>query len=578
MLRGERIVSKKKTIAIGIGWLLCYPTIYFLTIHYSDIYRSLLSFDYLIFLIVGAAIAFFPLEISGKHLFLINTISMATFLVYGLFAEMLLTNIGVIVAMLRMKIGQDQYWRYAQNTISYQIQSLLAGITFYLVNPYLSKVEFYEVNLIAAFLYLVVFLVANQLLLSISNKLLINKSYKPFGKSFWFSMSASVYTIPTAILIVFLYDTFFIVGVIIIGLTMVTVSLSFHYYYKSKKYQKYLSDAYIMNQHLNGHRARATLIDSFMEQLPDLFDIDRVVAYEITKKNEVRQIREMTGEDKEKISHMKDTITLNEQSILWQAWKSEEMIVHQKAEQWIPELEGMIDFKAQSVIVLPTRRENRITGLFLIMNRLKHAFGPEEVAVSRVLHSYFMVALENASYIEEMQQKSETDHLTKLPNLGGLEEILNNFETHSFDLNCSLVVLDLDHFKEVNDTYGHEAGNELLVKIAKVLNDFVGKKGTIARYGGEEFVFFLPGYTAEVAKEIAESTRNHLEKQEFTVTNHIAEQTERVSIKITGSFGVANHPDHVDSIKELISFADHAMYVGAKRKGRNKVSVFSEEE
>lgn len=81
----------------------------------------------------------------------------------------------------------------------------------------------------------------------------------------------------------------------------------------------------------------------------------------------------------------------------------------------------------------------------------------------------------------------------------------------------SVIMMDIDYFKAINDKYGHQSGNEILVGLANLLTDMVGGEGTVARYGGEEFVILLPSYSKELAMLFAENIRKEIEKHEFLV-------------------------------------------------------------
>ena len=120
---------------------------------------------------------------------------------------------------------------------------------------------------------------------------------------------------------------------------------------------------------------------------------------------------------------------------------------------------------------------------------------------------------------------------------------------------------DLDHFKETNDTYGHQAGDLMLVQFAQILKD-LGKEAVLARYGGEEFSLLLPDTSKEAAVSLAESIRRKVEKTSFQIRREI--------VTMTVSIGVASLPDDALDFEALVQKADDALYQ-AKRNGRNKV-------
>jgi diguanylate cyclase (GGDEF)-like protein len=133
-----------------------------------------------------------------------------------------------------------------------------------------------------------------------------------------------------------------------------------------------------------------------------------------------------------------------------------------------------------------------------------------------------------------------------------------------FNHPVSLLMLDIDHFKHVNDTHGHKAGDVVLKGLSDLLMKQVRAVDRVCRYGGEEFTVILPETDAAVAMQIAERMRAEVERQPFDIGGG-------KTIGITVSIGVATYPQHLDSPEEVIKAADVALYA-AKRAGRNRVS------
>jgi diguanylate cyclase (GGDEF)-like protein len=133
--------------------------------------------------------------------------------------------------------------------------------------------------------------------------------------------------------------------------------------------------------------------------------------------------------------------------------------------------------------------------------------------------------------------------------------------------NVGLIILDIDHFKQVNDTYGHPVGDLVLQSVARVLMETIGEKGICARYGGEEMAIILPKTNQENAIYLAEEIRSKIEAQAINTGDE-------PPVKITVSLGIAMFPQDSREINTLIKNADKALYQ-AKEAGRNKVSVFS---
>ena len=155
------------------------------------------------------------------------------------------------------------------------------------------------------------------------------------------------------------------------------------------------------------------------------------------------------------------------------------------------------------------------------------------------------------------------DVLTELPNRRFIQEELNR-ELARSERNkspLSIVLCDIDKFKQVNDTYGHECGDQILRYFARTLNESVRKQDLVARWGGEEFLIILPDTPGESAEHLAESVRQKLERSQY----HNGE----ISLNVTASFGVCEL-ESGNTTSQALSDADEALYV-AKRQGRNRV-------
>lgn len=158
------------------------------------------------------------------------------------------------------------------------------------------------------------------------------------------------------------------------------------------------------------------------------------------------------------------------------------------------------------------------------------------------------------------------DHLTNLYNRRYMEEFLvNEFEAsrrygHSF----SLVMVDLDNFKQINDTFGHESGDIVLKTVSDIIICNMRKADVVGRYGGEEFLILLPKTIKQNAKKCMEKIRKLINKQRFNFNNH--------QIKITASFGISSYPEDCEDIQDLLAISDIRLY-RAKRMGKNRIEI-----
>lgn len=174
-------------------------------------------------------------------------------------------------------------------------------------------------------------------------------------------------------------------------------------------------------------------------------------------------------------------------------------------------------------------------------------------------------------WVERTAASAYLDELTGLPNSRFLREQLDRELGRSLFENTplSLLLIDADRFKQVNDTHGHEAGNEVLRALARVMRQHVPERACLARYGGEEFVVMIPATPKHEAAEIAERVRAAVEAERFFVNDHTTELT------ITVSMGLATCPADARSAEALRNAADTALY-RAKHDGRNRVGLFGE--
>lgn len=171
----------------------------------------------------------------------------------------------------------------------------------------------------------------------------------------------------------------------------------------------------------------------------------------------------------------------------------------------------------------------------------------------------------------EYKKRATVDGLTGLWNFSHFQEMLakelERSRRYSYPL--SLVMIDLDNFKTYNDTFGHTAGNYILIQLAGIFKNFIRASDTVSRYGGEEFVIILPHTKKQHAHNFCDRLRKIVEK------NHFEGEKSMPGGKITISSGIATFPDDAETVEELIDHADKALYE-AKRSGRNMVCSYRE--
>jgi len=222
----------------------------------------------------------------------------------------------------------------------------------------------------------------------------------------------------------------------------------------------------------------------------------------------------------------------------------------------------------KSHLTLPLAGEGEISGCISLNSDQPNAFDAQDLQFFSVIGYQMEAGLKHFQRLSSIKNIAIYDTLTNLYNRRYFEERLGVEVQKAFHSGAflSLVMVDIDHFKKVNDTLGHPAGDRVLSEIASLLKNSVRKKDTVARYGGEEFILILPEANLEASFMIAERIRRLIEKTPM--------ETGQAQINSTVSIGISNFPSHQPRSKEeLVKMADLALYE-AKGGGRNRVCIF----
>jgi diguanylate cyclase (GGDEF)-like protein len=223
----------------------------------------------------------------------------------------------------------------------------------------------------------------------------------------------------------------------------------------------------------------------------------------------------------------------------------------------------------ESLLVLPLICADEAIGTFTLASRRAHAFGKDARDMLGVIANQVAVSIENAKMYKQMVTMATTDGLTGLLNHRTFQErladLLGRAERHGLQL--AVILTDIDHFKKVNDTYGHPVGDEVIRRVAKVLADSVRKIDIVARYGGEELAVIIEGANAVGAAQLAERIRQDVAKQVI--------QSEKGGFSVTLSLGIASVPEDGTDKQALIERADQALY-HAKHTGRNRAVSYQQ--
>ena len=215
-------------------------------------------------------------------------------------------------------------------------------------------------------------------------------------------------------------------------------------------------------------------------------------------------------------------------------------------------------------------RSQWVGDLLLLRASPESSFSESDANVARAFGNQAALALENARLYEHAKEQATTDAITNLPNHRALKEYLDAelARAHRRKRSLCVLMLDIDHFKQYNDAFGHAAGDLALRTVASTLRSALRRGDYAARYAGEEFVAILPEAEAPTGVALGERVRQ-------AIAAIHEENTTSLPGRLTASVGIAAYPEHGANADELLRAADHAMYL-AKHGGRNQVRTAGE--
>jgi diguanylate cyclase (GGDEF)-like protein len=308
---------------------------------------------------------------------------------------------------------------------------------------------------------------------------------------------------------------------------------------------------------LEGAADSFDVADSLLDRLADTFDFERMLLLGAPEEELILFARR--GSD----APMGGTCPTPAGSAVLEVWADRHALLvselDPEADPWLAA--ALPD--ARNLIITPLSAENRAVGVLVIEHALRHGSRVERRVVSMVerFASHASLALRNAWLLEQVQKMATTDGLTGIANRRsfdiGLERELSRAARNESPL--SVVLIDLDHFKLLNDNHGHQLGDEVLRMVGGALAEHCRDFDMAARYGGEEFAVILPGCSDAECHDAAERFRQVVAACDAPVP-------------VTASVGVASYPVNGATAGALVKAADDALYE-SKRDGRNRVTA-----
>jgi len=218
-----------------------------------------------------------------------------------------------------------------------------------------------------------------------------------------------------------------------------------------------------------------------------------------------------------------------------------------------------------SLVFIPLLLEEKVVGVLSVQSPRPHAYDPQKVKILYAIGGYIAISIENSRLFAQIERLASTDELTGLPNRRTVIEELAKVRrrTRRYGRCSGVVMADVDHFKRINDMYGHDAGDIALRSIAAALSSSVRESDVVGRFGGEEFVVVLQETDLHGALLLAERLRRTVEELEIRGPHGEV-------LRVTASFGVSVISPKDPDCHSVLKRADSALYE-AKATGRNRV-------
>jgi diguanylate cyclase (GGDEF)-like protein len=254
----------------------------------------------------------------------------------------------------------------------------------------------------------------------------------------------------------------------------------------------------------------------------------------------------------------------------WVAKTGEVVVVPDtsKDSRFFGQVDAKTKMETRSIIAVPVRFREHCLGVIELINCIgEEGFSARDLALLEALADYAAIAIENARHVQRIHELTITDDCTSLYNARHLNFMLDTeiYRSHRYAFEFSLIFIDLDRFKQVNDTHGHLVGSKLLAEIGEAIKQHCRLIDLAFRYGGDEFVVLLPQTSKENALGVAHRLHKLIRETQWL-------KDSGTPVRLTASVGVAAYPTDSRTKAELLHLADEAMYL-VKNTSRDSVAA-----
>ncbi|WP_048601423.1 GGDEF domain-containing protein [Rubeoparvulum massiliense] len=512
----------------------------------------------------------YPLVIKQQRVILSLTVTLPLLYTWGMVAELWVTQLAIILATLQ---NPRRTWQEgAGSLISAGWSSFIAGLVYTEVRNELLHYPFSHINTISSLLlYVLIYLVLSLLIHAFLEQERIRFSHVLFLIPFHFL------AIVLSFLLILVIEELGLIGFLFFAVPYLGMVILINTYEENKLANHNLQTLYQTCFRFTSQLERERVLDAVHEAMAQILPGNYYSIHLV----DGEQLIQWTGTEDHKSTTVPNgtirRIPLGKGVVGRVAATSKPMLIYDLFELLsVPEpIEEEAQFR--SMVAVPIIGDGKVLGVLSCADSAEFTYRKEHVTYLQILAGQASVALLNAYQFGITERRARYDELTGLFNYRTFLQILTErLESARIEeVPYSLLMIDLDYFKKVNDTYGHLAGNQVLQECARLFKGSLrNPQDVVARYGGEEFVILLNNMEQEEAYLWAEQLRSVIAQTPIQIPSTLQEDGWH-SIQITLSIGIATYPIQGQVGSELLRYADRAMYRGAKQEGRNRVAIYA---
>ena len=516
-------------------------------------------------LIIVTALSYF--QVKGIDIFIIQSVSMAVFLIYGLAVEMVLVQFGIIAYLLSLRLTKEFWYRYPLNMLMFLFVSVTSAAFYYILGGQVGPLQAGQsIDWIPTMGYAFMAFFSNHIAFYLVSKACFDDAHF-FGKYVQWEVITTLLTLPVSLILFILYSEFGTPAILMVAIPIITLSVIFRLINRGGTLNRLLQETNQIGRELSHTLQVERLYPLFFQSLHHMINVDAAILITVDEKGKIQSVASFNELGEETPVH--PDVSLFDPI----ACRQKRSFLATSQKKWEPFMFHLLPEDVHSVMILPISIDQELDNLLIVANRERNKFEKPHQMIFEIMGNFFSVALDNARNYEKTKMESERDPLTNLYNYRYFTKRLDQkFEASTKTF--SIIMIDLDHFKRINDVFGHENGNRVLRQVADCLSSMIGEQDIVARYGGEEFIILLDQANEETSYHFAEKLLHHLSSQRLKM-DRFADTDQPHYIQVTASMGVATAPGQGEDALTLIRNADRAMYSGAKQNGRNRVAVYA---